>query len=70
MGDDAWKYMQIPKLENYQKFLNWFREDDRYPDLLDLLDVFVKLNTDIKYSSIPKYDVEAAIMLFNKGTSE
>lgn len=70
MGDDAWKYMQIPRLENYQKFLNWFREDDRYPDLLDLLDVFVKLNTDIKYSSIPKYDVEAAIMLFNKGISE
>ena len=35
-----------------------------------LLDVFVKLNNDIKYSSVPKYDVEAAIMLFGKGVTE
>lgn len=70
MGNKAWKYMCIPELDNYKNTLQRWEEDDRYPDLLDLLDVFVKLNADIKYSSIPKYDVEAAIMLFGKGGSE
>lgn len=70
MGKDVWKYMQIPKLENYEKQLEWFREDDRFPDLLALLDEFVKLNASIKYSSVPKYDIEATILLFCKGVEE
>lgn len=61
MGDKAWKYMSIPHLDTYEGILKAFGD---YGVLLDLLDVFVRLNVDIKYSSTPKYDTEAAVMLF------
>lgn len=64
MQDKAWQYMNIPKLKEYEGILKALEEDDRFPVLLDLLDDFVKLNADIKYSSVPKYDVEATILLF------
>lgn len=67
MGDVAWKYMSIPKLTGYEYALAAYSGDKRFPVLLDLLKVFVQLNADIKYSSVPKYDIEAAILLFNGG---
>ena len=64
MQDKAWKYINIPKLKEYEKLLNCFEDDDRFNDLLYLLEDFVKLNSEIKYSNTPKYDVEAVILLF------
>lgn len=64
MGDKAWQYINIPKLKEYEKLLGCFDKDDRFGLLLDLLNDFVKLNANIKYSSVPKYDVEAVIILF------
>lgn len=64
MRDKCWKYINIPKLNTYEKMLECFEEDERFDLLLDLLDEFVKLNASIKYSSVPKYDIEAVILLF------
>lgn len=62
MGSDAWQYISIPKLKEYEKKLKNF--ENKFDILFDLLDDFVKLNANIKYSSVPKYDVEAVILLF------
>lgn len=64
LRDKAWQYISIPKLKQYEKLLKDMEKDDRFPTLLDLLEDFVKLNADIKYSSVPKYDVEGMIILF------
>lgn len=64
MGDRAWQYINIPKLKEYEKLLDCFDKDNRFGLLLALLDDFVKLNASIKYSSVPKYDIEAVIILF------
>lgn len=63
LGGRAWQYINIPKLNDYEKELKEF-DRDIYSMLLDLLNDFVKLNANIKYSSVPKYDIEATIILF------
>lgn len=63
LGEKAWQYINIPKLNDYEKELGEF-DRDTYSMLLDLLNDFVKLNANIKYSSVPKYDIEATIILF------
>lgn len=64
MRNESWKYINIPKIDTYEKFMKGFLDDDNFSTLLDLLNVFVKLNADIKYSNVPKYDIEAQIILF------
>ena len=63
LGEKAWQYINIPKLNTYEKELEEF-DRDTYSMLLDLLNEFVRLNASIKYSSVPKYDIEASILLF------
>ena len=64
MQKKAWQYVNIPKLKEYEQALQDMEDDGRFADLLYLLEDFVKLNSDIKYSNTPKYDVEAVILLF------
>lgn len=61
-----WKYISVPKLDEYQKWLDGL--DDNDMDMVwRLLDVVVRLNSNIKYSQSPKYDIEADLMLFTGG---
>ena len=61
-----WKYLGIPKLEEYEE---WIKKADANK-CWKLLDVVVKLNSQIKYSQTPKYDIEAELMLFDGGEEE
>ena len=54
-----WKYVQLPKLEVYKDAID---NVDVYL-LYELIDTLVKLGNDIKYSSSPKYDIEAQLLL-------
>ena len=57
-----WKYLQLPKLESYEK---WLKECDNitFDVIQRWLSVFVNLNADIKWSQSVKYDIEAQIVL-------
>ena len=65
MGDKAWEYMNIPRLATYEAELEKWG-DYEYDVALDILDIFVKLNSNIKYSSTPKYDIEVEILLYTR----
>lgn len=54
-----WKYVQLPKLKEYEDKIDAI---DIYM-LFELLETLVKLNSDIKYSSSPRYDIEAQLLL-------
>lgn len=56
-----WKYISIPKLADYETWLNKISKTDWLN--MPILDSIVKLNADIKYSSSVKYDIEATILL-------
>lgn len=58
-----WKYLQLPKLDGYEKWLSSIKDWD-YINLL--FNRLVKLSSDIKYSSSPKYDLEACLLLIEK----
>ena len=58
----AWEYTQFPKRSDYVQFIDSISEDD-FNILLRLLDKLVILQSDIKYSSSPKYDIEATLLL-------
>lgn len=55
-----WKYLQIPKLKECEDWLEDLKPSD-YNTLGDLLDDIIKLNSDIKWSSTAKYDLEAVL---------
>ena len=57
-----WKYLQLPKLESYEK---WLKECDTliFDVIQRWLSVFVNLNADIKWSQSVKYDIEATLVL-------
>lgn len=61
-----WKYISVPKLDEYQKWLDGLDDND-LDTVWRLLDVVVRLNSNIKYSQSPKYDIEADLMLFTGG---
>lgn len=59
------EYLTIPKIYAYEKFLDDLGTDDW--DLLDkLLASWVKLNADIKYSAIPKADIEVVLVKYGE----
>ena len=59
-----WAYITLPELQEYKdKFKRLVGLAEHPRDLLDILSVFVKLDTSIKYSATPKYDIEAQIIL-------
>lgn len=57
-----WKYLQVPKIEDYE---DWFEslKSHEYTILESVLTAVVKLNADIKWSSTPKYDLEAVLYM-------
>ncbi len=57
-----WKYLQMPKLVEYEKALESYGEDE-WDDIHRWLSIFVQLNADIKWSQSVKYDIEAAIIV-------
>ena len=56
-----WEYMNIPRLEPYEKWLDMLHEDN-IDYMNSLLSTLVNLNSEIKYSPSPKYDIEARLM--------
>ena len=61
--DCPWKYIQIPQLAEYEQELDNFN-DFEVSWFLDLLSELIKINSDIKYSATPKYDIESALIVF------
>lgn len=60
-----WKQMSIPRLGEYEKRLDaWIKDNDVFTELLNEV---VKLDNDIKYSSVPKCDIEARLLLWIEG---
>lgn len=57
------EYMQIPKTEDNVDWLEGMEEED-FDICIDLLQDVVKLNSSIKWSQTPKYDLEAVLLLF------
>lgn len=57
-----WKYLQMPKLTDYEKALESYGEDE-WDDIHRWLSIFVQLNADIKWSQSVKYDIEATIIV-------
>lgn len=57
-----WKYLQLPKLPEYEK---WLKDcDDNIFSAVDsVLSTFINLQSDIKWSQSVKYDIEARILL-------
>ena len=63
-----WKYLQMPKLTDYEKALESYGEEE-WDEIHRWLSIFVQLNADIKWSQSAKYDIEAVILvnMENKG---
>lgn len=57
-----WKYLQIPKLPEYEKWLGDC-DSDIFLGIDDILSTFINLQADIKWSQSVKYDIEARILL-------
>lgn len=63
--DTDWQYITIPQI--YADEMDDIINDNGYDRAVHLLDTLVKLNSDIKYSSVPKQDVEAQLILEGYG---
>lgn len=57
-----WKYLSLPKLNDTESWLKDFSNTD-FDVCRELLSVMLNLSADVKYSSTPKYDLEAALLL-------
>lgn len=61
-----WKYITLPRLDNYETWLNSLDDED-FTECSELLEMLIKLNADIKYSNTVKSDIEASLFVFVKG---
>lgn len=57
-----WKYLQLPRLADYEKWLEECDDVD-FQFISDWLSIFVNLNADIKWSQSVKYDIQATIVV-------
>ena len=57
-----WSYLDIPHLQEYEKIVESYNEDD-WNSIHNWLIIFVQLNADIKWSQSAKYDIEATILV-------
>lgn len=63
----SFDYLSVPRTEEIETFMNDFDSDPKEPDpVKNILDLILKIKTEIKYDSNPKYLVEA--MIINYGT--
>lgn len=56
------KYLQIPKLEEYEEWLDSL-EDENVDRCYKIMETVLRTNAAIKFSQSPKYDFEAALMM-------
>ena len=61
-----WKYVNIPQLNIYTKWLDDMG-DYEYDVCFRLMQLIMKVNTEVKYSSSVKYDLEAYLVCFIGG---
>lgn len=60
-----WKQLSIPHLKEYEKKMDkWLKGNDIFSSLLKEM---VAIDNDIKYSTSPKYDIEARMFLWMGG---
>lgn len=59
-----WAYIDIPHLPEYEEQLEEWTNTLPESFTIKLLDVVLKLNSDIKYSATAKLDIEARLILF------
>jgi len=60
-----WSQLSLPRLGEYEKRMDkWLKDNDIFTSLLNSI---VKIDNDIKYSSSPKYDIEARMLLWIEG---
>ena len=57
-----WHYINIPKLESYEKWLKENSNEYYVNKIKELLETMLELDFSIKYSSTPKYDIEAKLL--------
>ena len=57
-----WKYINIPKLDNYETMLKNLSCKQEAEVVSELLSMLINLNSEIKYSQSVKYDIEAEVM--------
>ena len=67
--DCSWKYIQIPRLSEYEQELLNFK-DFGIDWFMSLLSTLINLNADIKYSSTAKFDIESALLVFMHESEE
>lgn len=58
----SWAYLQIPRLANYEDWLNSC-SDEMFSAVESWLSVFLNLNSDLKWSQSAKYDIEATVVI-------
>ena len=59
----GWDYINIPQLPEYEKWLESIVDPEAIGYIKNLLSTIINLNTDIKFSTAPKYDVEAVLLI-------
>ena len=58
----AWSQLSLPHLQEYEdKMTEWLKFNDLFTSLLNTI---VALDNNMKYSTTPKYDIEAALLLY------
>ena len=55
-----WQYVSIPHIDEIASYV----KDNNDFDFPSLLSTLINLNNDIKYSTAPKYDIEAQLLLY------
>ena len=58
----GWEYLQIPRLKTYEEWLKSCGEFE-YEKCRSMLDRLIALNANIKWSTSPKFDIEAELFL-------
>lgn len=57
-----WKQLSLPHLKEYEKRMDkWLSDNDIFTDLLNTV---IAIDSEIKYSATPKYDIEARLLLY------
>lgn len=64
-----WKYINIPRLNTYEDWLEQTTSEE-FDVYQRLMEVIIRLNSEIKYSATAKLDVEAALFIFYQNERE
>lgn len=56
---NEFSYLSLPQIDEIE---DWLKSHNDYNEASDLLDLLLKLNSEIKYDSSPKYMIEAMLL--------